>query len=737
MSKQNSPKRKAQPTPAKKPVRKAPPIKSSAKKSLFPHKAKIRIGAPSEAISIVLRKFFWGSAAILFVLMSIMSQDYGISGDEVDMNEYGKSALGFYTSLGKDTSSFAMQIDRDKAFKYYGVAFDATAALLNKISPLEEYNTRHLLNSWTGWLSMLLAGLIAARIAGWRAALIALWALFLSPRFLGHSMNNPKDIPFALSFMLATWGFVRLMDEMPKPTKSTYALIIGGIGLSIGSRIGGLMLYGYLGLFLGLHFVLVFRKGGKLLNYLKVGLLSALGSYALGMLLWPYGLLDPINHPLQVLERVSNLPISIRQLFEGKHIASDALPLHYLPKYLLISNPLVILAGVLLFAALAWAAYKRYDGRKLFIIGFGFAFPIAYILYKDSNVYGGWRHVLFTYPYLLLLAALGWETLLRLLQSKAIVQKVAFGILLIGFFPVVAWTVRSHPYQYTYFNELVGGTDGAYGKYETDYYYNSAREASEWLIDSLDLQPGDSIVLASNCPNQLKAYFRDFPKIRHVYTHYYERNNKDWEYAIYCNKTVNTAEIMNGNYPPVGTIHEVKRGKAVLGVAMKRPSRGDFNAVEALKQNDVATALVETRSYLQTDPNNVDVLNQLADIYVRINQLDSAQVICTRGLGLFPTHVGLQFNQAIIYMQQENTQAAIATLQKLLKERDNIFSAHYYLAYNYSLTGQLPKAIESANKAIGYNPGFKPAYQLAAQCFRQLNQPDNARQYEEAAARLP
>ena len=41
--------------------------------------------------------------------------------------------------------------------------------------------------------------------------------------------------------------------------------------------------------------------------------------------------------------------------------------------------------------------------------------------------------------------------------------------------------VRLHPFQYTYFNCLAGGVAGAAGKYETDYWLTSYKEAIEWI----------------------------------------------------------------------------------------------------------------------------------------------------------------------------------------------------------------------------------------------------------------
>ena len=45
--------------------------------------------------------------------------------------------------------------------------------------------------------------------------------------------------------------------------------------------------------------------------------------------------------------------------------------------------------------------------------------------------------------------------------------------------------IANPPYFYLYYNQFVGGLKGAYANYETDYYYVSQTEASEWLIDYL------------------------------------------------------------------------------------------------------------------------------------------------------------------------------------------------------------------------------------------------------------
>jgi hypothetical protein len=51
--------------------------------------------------------------------------------------------------------------------------------------------------------------------------------------------------------------------------------------------------------------------------------------------------------------------------------------------------------------------------------------------------------------------------------------------------------VRLHPDEYVYFNQTVGGLKGAYGRFDTDYWGNSYREAVKALTAHLEqTEPG-------------------------------------------------------------------------------------------------------------------------------------------------------------------------------------------------------------------------------------------------------
>ncbi|MDV7396331.1 phospholipid carrier-dependent glycosyltransferase, partial [Arthrospira platensis SPKY1] len=112
---------------------------------------------------------------------------------------------------------------------------------------LAYHDIRHWYNALFGWLAMLFVALFVKELAGWRYGLLALAFMWLSPRFLGHSLMNPKDIPFAAGYTMALYFMWRWLKRMPKFSWTDLAGLAGGIAIALGLRAGGLLLFAYLG----------------------------------------------------------------------------------------------------------------------------------------------------------------------------------------------------------------------------------------------------------------------------------------------------------------------------------------------------------------------------------------------------------------------------------------------------------------------------------------------------------
>jgi hypothetical protein len=94
---------------------------------------------------------------------------------------------------------------------------------------------------------------------------------------------------------------------------------------------------------------------------------------------------------------------------------------------------------------------------------------------------------LFVVPPLAALAGIGVDTFLSGLEAKA--RSLGF-VALAGVAAALVWDaailVRLHPYEYLFYNSLVGGLEGASRRYVTDYWVNIMPAAVKDLETYLD-----------------------------------------------------------------------------------------------------------------------------------------------------------------------------------------------------------------------------------------------------------
>jgi len=386
--------------------------------------------------------WLWSFVAVAFILLFILlrlSTDSGNTGDEDGFQiPQGENVINYFKTEGKDTTCLNFKNN----LQHYGSSFDVITVFIHQTFHTKSISqTRHKCNALMGWLAILIVGLIAYLIGGARAGIIAMVLLLLSPRFLGHSFNNPKDIPFATGIISAIYGMTLFFKQAPYVKWYTCLILTISIALAISVRIGGLILFGYFGLF---GFVYIFRlliqnkKKTKMFSNCKnkphvmplwkitvrivvMGLAVSVAGYFLGLLLWPYALQSPIHNPIESYHQMSSFSTSIRQLFEGSFQWSDYLPWYYTPKFILMTIPVAVIIGLILFFILCWR--KKEDRFWSFIIFFSFFFPVFWIVYTHANVYGGWRHAIFAYPPMVVAAALGFEGTIRFAEKKLLTEK--------------------------------------------------------------------------------------------------------------------------------------------------------------------------------------------------------------------------------------------------------------------------------------------------------------------------
>ena len=254
----------------------------------------------------------------------------------------------------------------------------------------------------------------------------------------------------------------------------------------------------------------LWRSGNDLLSsiprfaaYLALLLLVA---WIVMVSFWPWAQVSPLVNPLRGIRNAARYTFLPTTLFYGHQVPSHPAPPSYLPTWFGLQLPEFYLVAAV--AAMIGYGVRRREAAvedpgsrmALGFLTFVVLFPLATAIIARSTLYDGVRHFLFLIPPLAVFAAAGTEHGLRPAIPRA-VRVLLAGSLVATFAVTACDMVALHPYESVYFNRLVaGGLPGAAGRFETDYWGNSYREATEWVMRSL---PGNRIRIAG-CSDPLQ-----------------------------------------------------------------------------------------------------------------------------------------------------------------------------------------------------------------------------------------
>ncbi|NJL75747.1 MAG: tetratricopeptide repeat protein [Saprospiraceae bacterium] len=558
---------------------------------------------------------------------------------------------------------------------------------------------------------------------------------------------NPKDIPFATGYIIALYYMAVLLQTLPKPTWKTLLGLTLGITIAFGIRAGGLILVAYLGLFVGLAFLLqygiqgIWKNSLTMLQYAGLGLIPIIGGLGLGTLSWPYGLTDPINHIPEALEGFTKFAVGIKMLFNGKMIFGNEAPPSYLPTWLLNTLPLYILAGGALFFVLLKRIWQQHTPFYLFMALFGFIFPIIFVIAQGSTLYDGWRHLLFSYPPLVALVAITWNTLFSVFEQQRTLLIGSVAILAALLLEPLTFIVRNPNYPYIYFNPIAGGISGAFGKYETDYWGVSVKQGLDWMEKEGIIGPNmtDTVIIVSNFSDALDKYAkkRYQGKVKTGYVRFRERHNINWNYGLFASRFIPGSYLKEGNWPPShNTIHAIKANKVPILAIMKSENDLAYRGVQAAKNQDWATAITLLTQEVQQSPSNEVAFAELAKCYMQLNQLPQAKEAAQKTLAIEPENLQAINLLALYHLRANEGAEAEQLLLNSLEFEPRNSVAYYYLGIIEEGRNNLSKALEYAKESVKYNNKFREGYQLAAQIYEKMGDSQNAAVYNQAAAQI-
>jgi hypothetical protein len=202
------------------------------------------------------------------------------------------------------------------------------------------------------------------------------------------------------------------------------------------------------------------------------------------------------------------------------------------------------------------ALLRKFRRDLTMVITIWFVFPVLVIVGLRVNLYNNFRQLFFILPPLFLIAGLGLEWLFTWIRRPANRDL----ILLLSILPALYANINLYPYQYVYYNQLVGGLRSVYRVFELDYWQVAFREAQLYVNKNADRN-------ANIFAGGAKQTAQTFARSDLVFNAFggKNRNRSDYDYII-----VSTAQNEDEQYAALPTVFAVKRDGVPL-VLVKKP----------------------------------------------------------------------------------------------------------------------------------------------------------------------
>jgi hypothetical protein len=679
-----------------------------------------------------LKYIFYFSSAFLLVLMLVLSKNAGISCDEVLHYDQSVYVYNYFATHGQDKAALNTPVTN---LKYYGQSCDNIVTILTKWFKIDDiYGFRHIISTILGWLLFVITALFAIWLTDYKTGLLVLFLFAVSPTFMGHAQNNLKDIPFALAYIASIYFMMKFLFSEQKLSYHNLILLAAAITFSISIRAGGLLLLCYLFFFFFLfYFVRYFTEkrvdSSEIRKKFFWICLITIISWFLGILLWPYALQSPVKNVIESYRVMAHYPLTFRQIFEGKVEWSDYMPWYYLLKSMAITVPIVVTSGFIIFFVFIKSRLTLNNLLKYIFILFTIFFPIVFVFYEKSNIYSSWRQFLFLYPGIVLLAAIGYRSLIEHVRGIYLKSGVVVLLVLLSIHPV-KFMLKNPMFYYLYYNQLVGGLKGAYSNYETDYYYISQTVASEWLIDYLrNKMPGTKVKVKATYT--VDWQFRKHPEIETSYFRYEEKSLSDWDYAIVANRYISPYKLKKNIWPPKNAIHLIYADNVPVGAIIERRTKDDYAGYQALTEGKNEEAVNSFEKALKVDDQDEMIFYNFAAALYKSGNYQKADSVLKKGLEINPDFELILMYLGNIARVQNREDEAIGYYQRVIDVNKKYFEAYIALAELLTEKDVL-KARKLLTICLDMNPRYRPAIRALADTYKESN-PDIAKKYYDLA----
>jgi hypothetical protein len=430
------------------------------------------------------------------------SIDTGISHDEFKE----KKNCDYNVALFKN---FFLNIDLDQSLinypdKFYGIGFQIISQpiqllfedIIFNYKAINKHGSHLVAKHLVVFLSFAISGIFVYFILiniinnKFFVGIVSILYL-LYPYLLGHGLFNPKDIPFLLFWIVCTYFSIKLFTNLNNSYQISYnsifvISILTALLLSI--RISGLLIFTQ---YIFTFFLYINLKKINLLHFIKINFKKIL-AFLIFLLLFTYSL-NPVywKNPLLIIEAVNSMSKHFNDvctLTLGKCMFSKNLPPTYIPIWLSVKLPFIILIGLFLIPFTERKLFTNFKtnlflGTLLFS---SFFIPIILII-TGVHLYDELRQILFIFPIFFIIGAVSLHAF-----SKNFFYFLSLITLSIFLFE----NVKIYPYQYAWFN-VPSRIMNLSKNFEVDYWGLSGKELAESISYNNDKEFSKACILVS------------------------------------------------------------------------------------------------------------------------------------------------------------------------------------------------------------------------------------------------